>query len=60
MLPTTSINTLTPPASLVQTWCLLLQVDGEEVSKHAQEMLLNAFGDMWQAVEYVKKNNIKV
>ena len=25
MLPTSSVNALTPPAPLVQTWCLLLR-----------------------------------
>ncbi len=60
MLSTSSVNALTPPAPLVQTWCLLLREDDEEVSKHAKEMLLNTFGNMRAVLEYVKENNIKV
>lgn len=60
MLPTSSVNALTPSAPIVQTWCLLLQEDDEEVSKNAKGMLLNTFGNMWAVLEFVKKNNIKV
>ncbi|MGK2233875.1 MAG: hypothetical protein ACI92O_003085 [Colwellia sp.] len=50
----------TPPVVLVQTWCLLSRDRNEEISKHALNMLLNTFGDLRTAVEFVKINNIRV
>jgi hypothetical protein len=53
-------NQLNPPVVLVQTWCLLCRDKDEEISQHAMQMLLDTFGDMRTAVEFVKANNIRV
>ena len=60
MLPMSKVNALTPPLPLVQTWCLLLQDDNEEVSEHAKDILINMFGDMRSVVEFVKEHKISV
>lgn len=49
-----------PPIILVKTWCQLLRCDDPEPAEHAKEMLLNNFGNMQGAVEFVKKHKIKV
>ncbi len=49
-----------PPVVLVRTWVELLRTsDVPEVKARASEMLLNAFGDMASAAEFMKKNNIQ-
>ena len=55
-----SNNQLSPPIILVQTWCLLSRDKDKEVSQHAIKMLLDTFGDLRSAVEFVKKNHIRV
>jgi hypothetical protein len=59
MLPIFTANALTPPLALVQTSCLLLQDDNEEVSEHAKNLLINTFGGMRSVVEFVKEHKIK-
>ncbi|MBA6389999.1 hypothetical protein H4J38_04295 [Colwellia sp. BRX10-3] len=57
--PNTKKQQLTPPITLMQTWCILARDEDEQVSKHAMKMLLDTFGDLKSIIEFVKKNNIK-
>jgi hypothetical protein len=49
-----------PPVRLVQTWCSLLKDENEEVRVHANNMLINAFGNMKAVVDFVDRHRIKV
>jgi hypothetical protein len=49
-----------PPVRLVQTWCSLLKDENEEVRAHANNMLINAFGNMKAVVDFVNRHRIKV
>tara|TARA_R110000868_G_scaffold304023_2_gene564530 strand:+ start:445 stop:627 length:183 start_codon:yes stop_codon:yes gene_type:complete len=49
-----------PPVRLVQTWRSLLKDENAEVRDHANEMLINSFGDMKAILDYVNKHRIKV
>ncbi|WP_289028748.1 hypothetical protein [uncultured Paraglaciecola sp.] len=53
-------RSLTAPIPLVQTWCLLLRHEDDEISTHAKEMLLNTFGNMRAVLKFVKKHKIRV
>lgn len=50
-----------PPKVLVETWVHLLKQNEEpELKKHAQKMLLGAFGDMQKVADYMKMNHIQL
>ncbi|WP_197465711.1 MULTISPECIES: hypothetical protein [Zhongshania] len=50
-----------PPIALVSTWInLLMSSEDKDVKDRASEMLLNAFGDMKAASEFVEKHQIVI
>ena len=49
-----------PPVVLVRTWInLLTSSEEKEVKDRAAEMLLNAFGNMKNAVAFAEKHQIR-
>jgi hypothetical protein len=50
-----------PPKVLVITWLELLKInDNKELQRHAEKMLISAFGSMQEVADYVKRNNISI
>ena len=48
-----------PPLVLVKTWYELLEnAENEESRKHAERMLLGAFGSQQEVADYLKKHKI--
>jgi hypothetical protein len=55
----TNIEKTEPPVILVKTWYrLMLNSEEKEAKERASLMMLNAFGDMGAAAQFIKKHNI--